>query len=69
MKTTFALAAMAGCALAFPVMDDPKTAKTARALLERYQQAQPRDLSNDPLGISKAQTNCGQVFLISMPPA
>ncbi|PVH71859.1 Cloroperoxidase, partial [Cadophora sp. DSE1049] len=39
-------------------MDDPETAEIARQLWERHQHS-ARDLSNDPLGISKAQTNCG----------
>lgn len=59
MKTAFALAAVAGSALSFPIMDDPETANTARELFERYKETVSRDLSNDPLGLSKAQTNCG----------
>ena len=61
MKTAFVLSAIAGCSLAFPAMDDAQTARIARELLERRQTI-PQDLANDPLGISKAQTNCGQVF-------
>jgi hypothetical protein len=56
MKTAFALVAMAGSAMAFPILDDPQISQTARALWEHFAR---RDLSQDPLGISKAQTNCG----------
>lgn len=60
MKVTLLLAAIAGSASAFPIMDDPETSKMARELMEQYQvRAAKRDLSQDPLGISKAQTNCG----------
>jgi hypothetical protein len=59
MKTVLLLSAIAGSAWAFPVMDNPVAAQVARQLLER-RQAGP--LSNDPLDISAAETNCGQVF-------
>ncbi|CZR54569.1 uncharacterized protein PAC_04453 [Phialocephala subalpina] len=68
MKTAVFLAAMASSTWAFPIMDDPKTAQMAREFLERYQ-AGPRDLSNDPLGISKAQTNCGPTPCTQSPAA
>lgn len=58
MKIALLLTALAGSACAFPIMDDPQTAQVAHDLWNRYQSA-PRDLSQDPLGISKAQTNCG----------
>ncbi|KAH7346800.1 Chloroperoxidase [Rhexocercosporidium sp. MPI-PUGE-AT-0058] len=41
-------------------MDDPETAGVARQLWERHQNS-PRDLSNDPLELSEAQTNCGTI--------
>ncbi|TVY73471.1 Aromatic peroxygenase [Lachnellula suecica] len=56
MKSTSFFYALVSSTWAFPVMDDPETAQIARDLLRHYQ---PRDLSQDPLGISRAQTNCG----------
>lgn len=53
MKTSFVLAILASTAWAFPIMDNPETIELARQFW------QTRDLSQDPLGISKAQTNCG----------
>ena len=64
MKTILLLSAIAGSAWAFPVMDNPLTAQVARQLLERRQGGA---LSNDPLGISAAETNCGQVFCSRCP--
>ena len=60
MRLLLLLAVMASSALAFPIMDNPEISEAARELWERYQ-IFGRDLSSDPLGISKAQTNCGQV--------
>jgi hypothetical protein len=59
MKIALFLSTIAGSAWAFPVMDNPVAAQVARQLLERRQVG---PLSNDPLGISAAETNCGQVF-------
>lgn len=52
MKHIFILTATLGTALAMPsYMDDPNALEMARALLKRQ----------DPLGLSKSQTNCGPV--------
>lgn len=52
MKSAFVLAAAIGTAAAMPaMMDNPIALKMAREFLERRQQ--------DPLGVSKGQTNCG----------
>ena len=55
MKTFTLLAAVVGLAAAFPAnfAEDPEVQKRAARVLQR------KDLLNDPLGISKAQTNCG----------
>lgn len=57
MKTTIVSALLALGAVAFPAMMDPEVAAKASEIAARL--ARRQDLNNDPLGVSRAQTNCG----------